>query len=115
MRHHIKILTDEYELNVLDKVVNKNSELYNNEIKESNNKTKDESTITSSSKAKATPVGQLNIRKTEDNKIAVIHKGLKVLYDSGSSHTMVNSKWTKHCKHLQTHTREQEFHMAAGT
>jgi len=116
MRHHIKILTDEYELNVLDKLVNKNSEVYNQEIDDLNNKTKNESTNKSSTnKSRASPVGQFNIRQTQEHKIATLHKGLKVLYDSGSSHTMVKTKWTKHCKHLKGRKSEQEFHTAAGT
>ena len=110
MRHHIKILTDKYELNVIDKLVNENNEVYNQEIDNINNKTKNKSThepTINKSRVRASPVGQFNIRQTQEHKIATLHKGLKVLYDSGSSHTMVKTKWTKQCKHLKGRKSEQ--------
>ena len=91
MRFHLDSLADQHDLNILDKNINKDNELFLNEYLPNNI-----SSSKSSKPNKAKPIGKINVRQSLAQKIATIHEGLTVLYDSGCSHTMFKTKHASH-------------------
>ena len=113
MRYHLDRLLEDNDLNKLDKNINKDQEQYSSELIDESSKVNILPKGTTN-KSRPRPIGKLNIRQTSSHKITVLHEGLKVLYDSGCSHTMIRKDYTNHCKRLRSNKKEQTFITAAG-
>ena len=114
MKYHLDLLKTKVELNKIDKIINQGQETFMNETrKELTNEPF--SSIQTEKKGKPTPVSLANIRQTLNNKLVTLHESLKILYDSGSSHSMIKRNFVRHLKRDKTRKEENTFLTATGT